>query len=39
MTDRTLRGRVAVAGVGETAYYKRGQSPDAEFDLALKAKK
>ena len=37
MTDRTLRGRVAVAGVGETAYYKRGQSPDAEFDLALKA--
>ena len=28
---------MAVAGVGETAYYKRGQSPDAEFDLALKA--
>ncbi len=37
MTERTLRGRIAVAGVGETAYYKRGQSPDAEFDLALKA--
>lgn len=35
--SRTLRGTVAVAGVGETAYYKRGQSPDAEFDLALKA--
>ncbi len=34
---RTLRGKVAVAGLGETAYYKRGQSPDAEFDLALKA--
>ena len=35
--DRTLRGRVAVAGIGETAYYKRGQSPDAEFKLACKA--
>ncbi|HEY6599189.1 MAG TPA: hypothetical protein VIZ30_07745, partial [Pseudomonadales bacterium] len=37
MTDRTLRGRVAVVGVGETPYYKRGQSPDAEFKLALAA--
>jgi acetyl-CoA acetyltransferase len=34
---RTLRGRVAVAGVCETAYYKRGESPDPEFKLALKA--
>jgi acetyl-CoA acetyltransferase len=34
---RTLRGRVAVAGIGETLYYKRGESPDAEFKLALKA--
>ena len=34
---RTLRGKVAVVGVGETQYYKRGQSPDAEFKLALKA--
>ncbi len=33
----TMRGRVAVAGVGETAYYKRGQAPDAEFKLALEA--
>ncbi|MEM7217078.1 MAG: acetyl-CoA acetyltransferase [Pseudomonadota bacterium] len=33
----SLRGKVAVAGVGETEYYKRGQSPDAEFKLALKA--
>ena len=32
-----MRGRVAVAGVGETAYYKRGEAPDAEFKLALKA--
>jgi acetyl-CoA acetyltransferase len=37
MTDRTLRGKVAVVGVGETPYYKRGQSPDAEFKLALQA--
>ncbi len=35
--EHTLRGRVAVAGVGETAYYKRGQAPDAEFKLALDA--
>ncbi len=37
--EHTLRGRVAVAGVGETAYYKRGQAPDAEFKLALDAVK
>ncbi len=37
MSSRTLRGRVAVIGIGETAYYKHGQSPDAEFKLALKA--
>ena len=35
--ERTLRGRAAVVGVGETAYFKRGESPDAEFKLALKA--
>lgn len=34
---RTVRGKVAVIGVGETAYYKRGQAPDPEFKLALKA--
>ncbi len=33
----TMRGQVAVVGVGETEYYKRGQSPDAEMKLALKA--
>ena len=37
MAARTLRGRAAIAGVGETTYYKRGQSPDAEFKLALMA--
>jgi len=35
--SQTMRGRVAVAGVGETAYYKRGESPDPEFKLALQA--
>ena len=33
----TMRGRTAIAGVGETQYYKRGQAPDAEFKLALDA--
>jgi acetyl-CoA acetyltransferase len=37
MSERTLRGRVAVAGIGETRYYKHGKSPDAEFKLALQA--
>ncbi|MEM7077380.1 MAG: acetyl-CoA acetyltransferase [Pseudomonadota bacterium] len=32
-----MRGQVAVVGVGETEYYKRGQAPDAEFKLALDA--
>src|SRR5262245_61277637 len=35
--SRTLRGAVAVAGIGETAYYKHGKSPDPEFKLALMA--
>ncbi len=37
MSERTIRGKVAVVGVGETTYYKRGQSPDPELVLALKA--
>ena len=37
MSERTLRGKVAIAGIGETIYYKHGQSPDAEFKLALQA--
>jgi acetyl-CoA acetyltransferase len=37
MSERTLRGRVAVAGIGETAYFKHGRSPDPEFALALQA--
>lgn len=37
MVDRTLRGKVAIVGIGETTYYKHGQSPDPEFKLTLKA--
>jgi acetyl-CoA acetyltransferase len=37
MSGRSLRGRTAVVGIGETVYYKRGQSPHAEFKLALQA--
>ncbi|MEO8296865.1 MAG: acetyl-CoA acetyltransferase [Burkholderiales bacterium] len=37
MTERSLRGQVAIVGIGETPYYKHSQSPDAEFKLALKA--
>jgi acetyl-CoA acetyltransferase len=37
MSARTLRGKVAVAGIGETTYYKHGKSTDPEFTLALKA--
>jgi acetyl-CoA acetyltransferase len=33
----TIRGKVAVVGVGESTYYKRGQSPDPEFMLVLQA--
>ena len=37
MSTRTLRGKVAIVGVGETAYYRHGKSPDSEFKLALQA--
>ena len=33
----SMRGQVAIVGVGETEYYKRGEAPDAEFKLALDA--
>ncbi|MDA0365875.1 MAG: acetyl-CoA acetyltransferase [Chloroflexi bacterium] len=36
-TKRTIRGKVAIAGIGETTYYKRGQAPDPEFKLVLEA--
>ena len=34
---RTMRGRVAIAGVGETTYYKHGRAPESEMKLALRA--
>ena len=37
MADRSLRGRVAVVGVGETEYFRHGQATDPEFVLCLKA--
>src|SRR6201999_3760577 len=37
VAGRTLRGGVAVIGIGETEYYRHGASPDPEFKLALKA--
>ena len=37
MTKRTMRGQVAVAGIGETTYYRHGNSPDPEMVLCLKA--
>jgi hypothetical protein len=35
--ERTLRGKVAIVGVGETEYYEHGRAPDAEPKLARQA--
>jgi acetyl-CoA acetyltransferase len=35
--DLSVRGKVAVVGVGESKYYKRGQSPEPEFVLLMRA--
>lgn len=32
-----MHGKAVVVGVGETTYYKHGQSPDTEFQLACQA--
>ncbi len=37
MSERSLRGRAAIVGIGETRYYKHGQAPVPEFRLALEA--
>jgi acetyl-CoA acetyltransferase len=37
VTARSIRGRVAIVGVGETAYYKHGQAAEPEVKLALQA--
>ncbi len=36
-TRDKFRGKVAVVGLGQTPYYKRGTSPDAERKMCLKA--
>ncbi|HYA36248.1 MAG TPA: hypothetical protein VEF03_11555, partial [Candidatus Binataceae bacterium] len=33
----TIKDRVAICGLGETRYYKRGTAPVAEFKLAIEA--
>lgn len=35
--SNTIKDRVAIVGIGESAYYKRGQSPYGEFHLMLQA--
>ena len=37
MPIRSLRGKVAIAGIGESTYYKRGEAKEPEFVLGLKA--
>ena len=37
MSKRTLRGKAAIVGVGETPYYRHGKAPVSEFKLALQA--
>jgi acetyl-CoA acetyltransferase len=37
MDEFTVKDRVAIVGIGETAYYKRGAATDAEFKLVLQA--
>jgi acetyl-CoA acetyltransferase len=37
MTDHTIKDKVAIVGIGETTYYKRGGAPVTEFQLACEA--
>jgi len=37
MEEFTVKDKVAIAGVGESAYYKRGKAPVPEFKLAVEA--
>lgn len=37
MSRQTFRGKTAIVGVGQSRYYKRGQSPDSAFVLTLQA--
>ena len=35
--ERSIRGKVAVAGVAETTYYRQGRAEDSEFKMCLDA--
>lgn len=35
--ERSIRGKVAIAGIGETTYYRAGRAEDSEFKLCLEA--
>ncbi len=35
--ERTIKGKVAIAGIAETRYYKRGAAEDSEFKMGLEA--
>ena len=37
MSDYTIKDKVALVGIGETQYYRAGQAPVSEFQLALEA--
>lgn len=37
MSTRSLRGQVAIAGIGESTYFKRGEAKEPEFALGLRA--
>jgi acetyl-CoA acetyltransferase len=37
MEEFTVKDKVAIAGIGESKYYKRGQAPVPEFKLAVEA--
>lgn len=37
MSDYTVKDKVAVAGIAETTYYKRGGAPISEMQLTLQA--
>ncbi|HKV55023.1 MAG TPA: hypothetical protein VJN94_10300, partial [Candidatus Binataceae bacterium] len=37
MSEYTVKDKVAIVGIGETKYYKRGQAPQSEFRLACEA--
>jgi len=37
MSGQTMKDQTAIAGIGETAYYKRGGAPVSEFQLTLEA--